>query len=899
MRKAVGFLGKGDTLPEGVGYTLKRRLLGPPMVNQELDEQRLSNVAALGVLAPDGISSSAYGTEEILIELLKGGLAITAFTLILPLTGVVLFVMALVVLSYREVVTVYTRAGGSYVVARDNFGPKVAQVAAVALLIDYVVTVAVQVAAGTAAVASAIPVLNNSTLITVISIAIVILMCYGNLRGIREASKSFAVPTYLFSGIVILMIVTGLVREIFGDLARYPYPRPGQYTGHHSYSGLIAFGMVFVLLRAFANGGSSLTGIEAVSNAVSAFKPPEGLNARKVLVTEGLILGSLVAGISWLAHVTHAAPFTGGVPTVLAQEAHAVFGTHGVGEVLFVAVQAATALILYTGGNTSFNGFPFLANFVAEDAFLPRWLTKRGHRLVFSNGIVVLAVLSCALLAGAGANVNALVPFYAIGVFTAFTMAGFGMAKYHHTHKEPHWRRKFVINFSAGVTSLIVVAIFVLVKFTEGAWLVVILFAIGVPALIRLNREYGMEAQVLERISDRPKPPPAPNYTRRTVFVFVDSFDLATIAALRYARSLRPTTLRAVHFVIDTAQADSLREEWTRAGMDVVLDFIDCADRRLTRAAAELVSAEAVQPGVQVTVVLPRRSYSPLMGRLLHDRTADKIAAVVSRIPHAAATIVPFDVQSRLEVLHARQVAQAERAAAARTHLPGLAEEAAREDGAAAAAAPPADPAEVAGGDNAGREPAGQGSAGQTTGGAGNGAGTGTDGAAPAAGPPAGLPPVIAAPSGLRRVLRGRRRGADQPPPPPPGGGHPSYDRPAPPAGVNPIGSLAQPGRATVEGRVRAVEIRPVERNSVLAVDVSDSTGDLTALFYGRSHIPGIICGARVRFRGPVGLREEGPVMINPAYELLSSSATRGTLGEDSSGGAPPGRGRRDDGQDA
>jgi amino acid transporter len=886
MRKAVGFLGKGDSLPEGVGYTLKRRLLGPPMVNEELSEQRLSNVAALGVLAPDGISSSAYGTEEILIELLKGGLAITAFTLILPLTGVVLFVMALVVLSYREVVTVYTRAGGSYVVARDNFGPKVAQIAAVALLIDYVVTVAVQVAAGTAAVASAIPALNNITLITVISIAIVILMCYGNLRGIREASRAFAVPTYLFSGIVILMIITGLVREIFGSLPHYPYPQPGQYTGHHSFSGLIAFGMVFVLLRAFANGGSSLTGIEAVSNAVSAFKPPEGLNARKVLVTEGLILGTLVAGISWLAHATHSAPYTTGVPTVLAQEAHAVFGRHGVGEVLFVVVQAATALILYTGGNTSFNGFPFLANFVAEDAFLPRWLTKRGHRLVFSNGIIVLAVLSCALLAGATANVNALVPFYAIGVFTAFTMAGFGMAKYHHTHKEPHWRRKLVINFSAGVTSLIVVAIFVLVKFTEGAWLVVILFAIGVPALIRLNREYGMEAQVLERISDRPKPPAAPNYTRRTVFVFVDSFDLATIAALRYARSLRPTTLRAVHFVIDTAQADALREEWTRAGMDVVLDFIDCADRRLTRAAAELASAEAAQPGVQVTVVLPRRSYSPLMGRLLHDRTADKIAAVVSRIPHAAATIVPFDVQSRLEVLHARQVAQAEKAAAAAAHLPGLAEEAAREERAAAAAAPPAEPGEAA----AGR-------AGAAT--AANGGGTGTDGGAPGADPAAGLPPILAAPSGLRRVLRGRRRGPDQRPPPVPASDHPGYDRPEPSAGANPIGSLARPGRATVEGRVRAVEIRPVERNSVLAVDVADSTGDLTALFYGRSHIPGIVCGARVRFRGPVGLRKEGPVMINPAYELLSSSATRGTLGEDSSGGKPPGRGRRDDGQDA
>ncbi|MDX6338810.1 MAG: hypothetical protein QOG05_6150 [Streptosporangiaceae bacterium] len=890
MRKAVGFLGKGDSLPEGVGYTLKRRLLGPPMVNEELSEQRLSNVAALGVLAPDGISSSAYGTEEILIELLKGGLAITAFTLILPLTGIVLFVMALVVLSYREVVSVYTRAGGSYVVARDNFGPRVAQIAAVALLIDYVVTVAVQVAAGTAAVASAIPAIGNPRLITVISIAIVILMCYGNLRGIREASRAFAVPTYLFSGIVILMIVTGLVREIVGSLPHYRYPLAGQYTGGHSYSGLIAFGMVFVLLRAFANGGSSLTGIEAVSNAVSAFKPPEGINARRVLVTEGIILGSLVAGISWLAHATHAAPFKTGVPTVLAQEAHAVFGRTGVGEVLFVVVQAATALILYTGGNTSFNGFPFLANFVAEDAFLPRWLTKRGHRLVFSNGIIVLAVLSCALLAGAGANVNRLVPFYAIGVFTAFTLAGFGMAKYHQTHKEPHWRRKLVINFSAGLISLIVVLIFVVVKFTEGAWLVVILFAIGVPALIRLNREYGMEAQVLERISDRPKPPAAPNYTRRTVFVFVDSFDLATIAALRYARSLRPTTLRAVHFVIDTAQADALREEWTRAGMDVVLDFIDCADRRITRAAAELVSAEAAQPGVQVTVVLPRRSYSPLMGRLLHDRTADKIAAVVSRIPHAAATIVPFDVQSRLEVLHARQVAQAERAAADKAHLPGLAEEAAKDERAATAAAPLADPAETAGGGNAGRDPADRDTAP---------AGAGADGAAAGTDPSAGLPPILAAPSGLRRVLRGRRRGADQPAPPVPASDHPSYDRPEPSAGVNPIGSLMRPGRATVEGRVRAVEIRPVERNSVLAIDIADSTGDLTALFYGRSHIPGVVCGARVRFRGPVGLREDGPVMINPAYELLSSSATRGTLGEDSSGGKPPGSGRRDDGQDA
>ena len=422
---------------------MKTRLLGPPLVNEQLGEQRLSNVLALGVLAPDGISSSAYGTEEILIELLKGGLFVTAFALILPLTGVVLAVMTLVVLSYREVVTVYTRAGGSYVVARDNFGPRVAQVAAVALLIDYVVTVAVQIAAGTAAVASAIPSvpqLAEPDVLTIISICVVLIMCYGNLRGIREAGKSFAVPTYLFSAVMILVIVVGLGKEVFGDLGRYPFPVHGQY-GYgtaHNYSALISFGLIFVMLRAFANGGSSLTGIEAVSNAVSAFRPPEGLNARKVLVAEGLILGTLVAGISWLAHVTHAAPYTSGVPTVISQEARIVFGHTAFGNIMFIVVQAATALILYTGGNTSFNGFPFLANFVAEDAFLPRWLTKRGHRLVFSNGIIVLTVLSCTLLAVVGANVNNLVPFYAIGVFTAFTLAGFGMAKYHYRMREAH-----------------------------------------------------------------------------------------------------------------------------------------------------------------------------------------------------------------------------------------------------------------------------------------------------------------------------------------------------------------------------------------------------------------------------------------------------------------------------
>ena len=580
--------------PDTFWYTAKRRLLGPPLVNEELGEQRLSKPLALGVLSPDGISSSAYGTEEILIALLPiAGLA--AFALILPMTLVVLLVMTLVVLSYREVVMVYIRPGGSYVVARENFGPRIAQICAVALLIDYVVTVAVQIAAGTAAVASAIPAIGPYKL--EICVGVVLLMCYGNLRGIKEAGKAFAVPTYLFAGAVILMIVVGLIREVIGNLhAIDPHTLHGTYTIGPGTEGIITGVMIFTLLHAFANGGASLTGIEAVSDAVGAFNPPEGRNARKVLVTEGIILGVLVAGIGWLAHITHATPYLSGYPTVLAQEAQIVFGSGFVGHALFYLVQLATMLILYTGGNTSFNGFPFLTSYVAGDSFLPRWLLKRGHRLVFSNAIIVLAVTSVALLIIKDADVNSLVPLYAIGVFTAFTMAGFGMAKYHHTRREPGWRHKFYINFAAGALSAIVVAIFAVVKFTEGAWVVLVLFAIFVPALIRLNAEYRAETEVLETVSGE-QPPPPPHYTRRVVYVFVDSFDLATLAALRYARSLRPTQIRAVHFVIDSLRAEKLRDKWTRADRGVALDFIDCPDRRLIKAATDLAEREVEDGG--------------------------------------------------------------------------------------------------------------------------------------------------------------------------------------------------------------------------------------------------------------------------------------------------------------
>jgi amino acid transporter len=794
----------GD-LPETFGYTLKRKLLGPPLVNEQMGEQRLSRPLALGVLSCDGISSAAYGTEEMLIEMIQV-VGLAAFTLILPMTLVVLAGIALVVLSYREVVSVYTRAGGSYVVARENFGPRVAQVAAVALLIDYTVTVAVQTAAGSAAIVSAFPQLANipvigAHILVIISVVAVLIMCYGNLRGIREAGRAFALPTYLFSASVAAMIVVGLIREVAGGLHQVSaYPGPTYAIGH-STEGLISIGMIYMLAKAFANGGSSLTGIEAVSNAVGALRPPEGRNARQILITQGSIVAFLIAGISWLAHVTHAIPYLAGYPTVLAQEANVVFGSDG--HFMYFVVQAATALILFTGGNTSFSGFPFLASFVASDSFLPRWLTKRGHRLALSNGIIVLTVVSLVLLITTGAVVNGLIPFYAIGVFTGFAMAGFGMAKYHKRVKERGWRRRRIINGTAAVYTSIVVVIFAVVKFTEGAWVIVIVFPALVYLLIRLNREYRMESEVLENYGARRAAgiqPRQTNYSRRVVLVFVDDVDLATIAAIRYARGLRPTTLRAVHFVIDSARANQLSADWVRFGQDIPLEMIDTPDRRLTRASMELVNREAQAAGTQVTVVLPRRGYSPLTARLLHDRTADKIAEVISRVPHAAATIIPFDVGSRVHLLHARQAARL----------------AADENGTG-----PAAPVQVRG--KEGKEKP----------------------AAAVATVPNGpaVPNGATVPNGAAAVPR--------------------------PAGVSAIAELGAARKATVEGRVRAVEIHPVENSCVFEASVADETGTLTAKFYGRTNIPGFEPGSRVRLAGQVSMRAGNPAMINPAYELL------------------------------
>jgi amino acid transporter len=655
-------------IPERLSYRVKRALLGEPLVTARLHEEKLTKKAALGVLSSDCISSSAYGTEEMLVALVPVfGLA--SFHILGPMTAVVIGVLILMTLSYREVVMVYTKAGGSYVVARDNFGPRVAQIASVALMIDYVVTVAVQAAAGTLAISSLVPSIEQWNL--EITIGVVLILAYGNLRGVREAGKAFAFPTYFFFVALSLVIVLGVGRELLGDLPQYATNLPGQFPVTNQHDAILSWAAIFVLLKAFANGGSSLTGLEAISNGVSAFKSPAGANARRTLSVMSLMLGFLVAGVSYLAVQTHAVPYEDGAPTVISQVAKAAFGTSAIGHLGFVMVQIATALILYTGANTPFTGFPFLASFVAEDSFLPRQLTRRGHRLAFSNGIIVLTVTAIVLLLVVGANVDNLVPFYAIGVFTGFTMAGLGMAKYHSTRHEPGWRRRLAINFAAGLVSLLVVVIFAVVKFTEGAWLVVILFPLGWFALVRLNEQYREEQHALDLVTAaRSGGFLRGHYARHVVIVFVDRLDLAVTRALRYAGSLRPTEIRAVHLMIDSDAAAELEAEWVQRGLGdrVPLSVVECPDRRLVRAAGELALGIVVQDRAEVTALLPRRTFRRLSQRLLHDRTADRIASALGRIPHVSATIVPFDATLAPEA--EQRLERSQEAAAAEPALP-------------------------------------------------------------------------------------------------------------------------------------------------------------------------------------------------------------------------------------
>jgi len=624
--------------PDPVGYRIKSRLLGPPLHTHQLEEERLGKPTALAVFASDNLSSSAYATEEIL-RVLVPVVGVAAFALVTPITIALLVVLGFLILSYRQTIKAYPTAGGAYMVTRDNFGLLPAQVAGVALLTDYVLTVSVSVAAGTAALASAFS--GLTPYVVPISVAFVIVIAFGNLRGVRESGRIFAVPTYFFIINMVILLGWGLFQLVEGNLPSATRGTEGILKFGSQGNGLLLGASLYIVLRAFASGGAAVTGVEAISNGVPAFRKPEWRNARTTLVIMGTTLGAMFLGLSVLAGHMHVAPFKEGTPTVISQVGELVYGNGALGQLLYYSLQAGTMLILVLAANTSFADFPRLASFHAGDNFMPRQLTKRGHRLVFSNGILFLSVAAIAMLLVTGAKVDRLIPLYAIGVFTSFTMSQAGMAKHHITHKEPGWKFGLFVNGTGAVLSLVVDIVIGITKFMYGAWVIVLLVPVMVVFLIRLARQYETEARHLE--VDVPAAVAAPVRHRLVVLVLVDRLDLAVARAMQVGRSLRPDELRAVHLVVDHGRAEELAEAWREHGLaNHALELVDCPDRRLTRAAMTTVAHVLADNQSEVCVLIPDRKYEGFWHRILHDRTADALVRDISTLPHVNVTTVPF-----------------------------------------------------------------------------------------------------------------------------------------------------------------------------------------------------------------------------------------------------------------
>jgi amino acid transporter len=626
---------------QSLGYRGKKLLLGPPLKTSQLSHERVSKRVALAVFSSDPISSTAYATEEILLVLVGASLAggVLATGLALPVALAIVALLALLVVSYRQVVDAYPSAGGAYVVSRDNFGNVTAAVAGAALLIDYVLTVAVSVSSGVAALASVFPDQLGPVRVE-ISVAFVVLLAWGNLRGIREAGRIFAVPTYVYVVAVGAMIVAGVWRLASGDLQPISYtPEQAAQLHHTDAVGAVT---VFLILRAFASGTTALTGVEAISNGVSAFRAPEAVNAKKTLMVMAAIMGTLFLGITFLAVRLEALPFESGYPTVISQIARQVLGDGPA----FLLVQAATLLILVLAANTAFSGFPLLASFASGDALLPRQLRKRGHRLVYSNGIIALSAVAIFLIVAFRADTHALIPLYAVGVVTSFTLAQAGMTRRHLRLREPGWRGGVLVNGVGAVVTLVALVVIVVGKFAEGAWMVVIAIPLLVWLLLRIQHTYGREVAQLKVQASQRLAPPKP---RHEVVVLIEDLDQAALSALQYARQLNPLSITALHVAVDPDHARELGRLWARVQIPFPLELVDAPDRNLLATVEEAV-AERVRPDTEVTVLVPRRRYVGFWRRVLHDQTSAGLTRVLGGMPNVNVTIVPFHLGSATQL---------------------------------------------------------------------------------------------------------------------------------------------------------------------------------------------------------------------------------------------------------
>ena len=627
----------------------KRLLVGRPLANRQLGQTLLPKKLALPIFCSDALSSVAYATEAILVALSAGGLGFYHLAPLLSVAVAVLFV--LVAASYRQICYAYPNGGGSYVVSHQNLGQAAGLIAASALLVDYVLTVAVSVVAGTSAITSAVPVAGAHAV--GISIGLVVVLMVVNLRGVRETGKTFAIPTYAFVAGIFAMFAWAAVRagtggRLVAESAHLPV-RPTEHA-----AGLLA---AFLILRAFAQGCTALTGVEAISNGVQVFQKPKSKNAATVLGYLAALAVTMGIGITVLAERTgvHAAadPAQLGLPpnatpkTVLAQVAAAVFGPGSVG---FYAIQVFTAAILILAANTSFNGFPGLASIVSQDGYLPRQFHKRGDRLVFSNGVVLLAAFAAGLIYAFNANTNALIQLYVVGVFVAFTLAQIGMVKHWQaelttgpgTGERRRIRRAQMINGLGGVATGLVLAIVLITKFFDGAYLVVI----AIPVLYALMR--GIKAHytaVAEETTVRDVRPVGPS--RNHVLVLVSKVSGPTLRALAYARSLRPHTLQAVTVNVGDDESAKLQRNWDAAGLDFPLVVLDSPYREITGPILKYVrDYPRSGPRDIVTVIIPEYVVGHWWEQLLHNQSALRLKAHLLFFPDVVVVDIPWHLHS-------------------------------------------------------------------------------------------------------------------------------------------------------------------------------------------------------------------------------------------------------------
>jgi amino acid transporter len=580
---------------------IKRLLVGPPMPLSQLRHERLGKAVALAVFASDPLSSVAYATEEILLILILAGSAALSYSL--PIALGIATLLAIVVISYRQTVVAYPQGGGAYLVAKDNLGISPALMAAAALLIDYVLTVSVSVAAGIDALISAVPaLLPYRVTLCIIAIAGIAL---GNLRGVRESGRLFAAPTYFFVVSILGMIGYGLIATMFKLLPEAPY------QSHPP--GLEGIGL-FLLLRAYSGGCTALTGVEAVSNGVQALKPPEGINAQKVLTWLGVISIAMFLGITYLAFDFGIVP--GGDETVVSKIARRMFGTTPP----YFAVQASTMLILLLAANTSYADFPRLSSILARDRFMPRQLGTQGDRLVFSNGILILSGFAIALLVIFGGETHALLPLYAIGVFISFTLSQGGMVRRWLRLREKGWRWRMWINGVGAVVTAVVLLTLAVTKFKDGAWIVVVVIPVLMLAFVVLHRHYEQVAAELSL--EGLEGPPA---FQHTVLVLIGDVHRGVVRAVQYAKTLAAPTaaVRAVYVEADPARTLKVEEKWAKWGLGVPLVVLTSPYRSILRPLLEYIdNIQSRGDDQMITIVLPEFLPRKWWQHILHNQTA-------------------------------------------------------------------------------------------------------------------------------------------------------------------------------------------------------------------------------------------------------------------------------------